>query len=552
MSGDPFGLIGEVIGGEFRIEALAGDADLSVVYRARRFDSAATVAIKCLYLPETIADSLAQALVAAFYSAYRAHHRLAGGNANIVQTITSGEVVSPRTGVAVPYLVREWLEGESLASILAARHDGGDPPWSLKEGLTLLYGAFDAVAFAHRHGEAHLGINPANLFVARGPDESVSIKVLDFGLARMMNDFSPESPSESHSGCGLRLLLAGYAAPEQVDETLGPVGLQSDVYALATVVTEVLSGRKLPAPLEQVLRRALSTAPQTRQANAVELWRDIRGAVAPRSSVRPQPAEREDTALAVASETRPVSSMRAESAPPASARRGREQTDGPPSRPVQPPNEAIDVSSPPPWKIPSLVPPVIPVGSSADPSRRQARRVSLPWRIAIGACSTFVASLIVVVATPRLRSQRLFAAAARAAGTTLSASSASAHSPPPIASSAGGSPETPAPAAQAPVGPATTAPSEKPAPFALDAAKRALDSKKVELAKCRRGKAWGYDRATVTFANDGSVDKVALAPPLAGTPTGECAASTLAATRIAPFEGGAHPVAYKFYVSQGR
>jgi hypothetical protein len=53
----------------------------------------------------------------------------------------------------------------------------------------------------------------------------------------------------------------------------------------------------------------------------------------------------------------------------------------------------------------------------------------------------------------------------------------------------------------------------------------------------------------VTFANDGTVDKVVLAPPLAGTPTGECASASLAATRIAPFAGTPHSVVYKFYVA---
>jgi hypothetical protein len=86
-------------------------------------------------------------------------------------------------------------------------------------------------------------------------------------------------------------------------------------------------------------------------------------------------------------------------------------------------------------------------------------------------------------------------------------------------------------------------------PFAPGTAKRTLDSKRRELAKCRRGKAWGYGLATVTFANDGSVDKIALAPPFAGTHTGECATDTLAAARIAPFAGGSRSVPYKFYVA---
>jgi serine/threonine protein kinase len=552
MSGDPFDLIGQVIGGQFRVETLAGDADLSVVYRARRLDSTLSVAVKLLCVPETIPDALARALETAFYQAYRVHDRLARGNLNIAQTFMSGEVFSPRTGVAVPYLVREWLEGESLASELAARANGIRPMRPLQEVLGLLHGAFDAVAFAHSEGETHLGINPGNLFVANRSDGSASLKVLDFGLARMMNDFSPESPSESHSGCGLRLLLAGYAAPEQIDETLGPVGPRSDVYALATVAMEALSGHKLPPVLEQVLSRALSTEPQTRQEDAVELWREMSSAVSPRPP-RAAVIEAAETPAAVvvgavgrprlkvpvdaSTDTQP---MTFESGPPS-----------PTHVPTLAPPDVHDPLSMPPSKIPSLIPPELSVGSHGHPTSDRGKLTSLPWRwIAIGVGGIAAASLIGIGATTALRSRRPSAATAITAGDNPPVSSASSSEASPLASSVPRSTEKEPPAAQTPPAEsvATTA-SERPTPFAPGTAKRALDSKRPELTKCRRGKAWGYGLATVTFGNDGSVDKVALAPPLAGTLTGECAKGTLVAARIAPFVGSPRSVAYKFYVA---
>jgi hypothetical protein len=53
----------------------------------------------------------------------------------------------------------------------------------------------------------------------------------------------------------------------------------------------------------------------------------------------------------------------------------------------------------------------------------------------------------------------------------------------------------------------------------------------------------------VTFANDGAVDGVAIAPPLTGTDTGACAAEVLATVRIGRFEGASRSLSYKFYVS---
>ena len=551
MSGDPFDLIGEVIGGQFRVETLAGDTDLSVVYRARRLDSALSVAIKCLCIPETIPDALARALETAFYQAYRVHDRLARGNPNIAQTVTSGEVVSPRTGMPVPYLVREWLEGESLAVALAGRVSGARPMRPVAEVLGLLHGAFDAVAFAHAQEEAHLGINPGNLFVAERADGTLSLKVLDFGLARMMNDFSPESPAESHSGCGLRLLLAGYAAPEQVDEALGPVGPRTDVYALATVAMEALSGHELPSVLEQVLNRALSTDPQARQENAAELWREMSGAVTPRSARAAAEGTGSSRAVVVGAVGKPRLQLSAE---PSSDTQPMKFESGPPSSmhvPTQPAPDDNDPLSMPPSTVPSLVPPVLAVGSDAHPNFHPKRLLALSWtRISTGVGGAAIALAALLVASTALRSHRSSGATASAASDNLSASSRFVDAPSPAASSAGGLAEREPPAAQAPTGESQmAAASDNQTPFALDTAKHALDSKRQALAKCRRGKAWGYGLATVTFANDGYVDKVVLAPPLVGTQTGECARSALVTARIAPFDGTSHSVAYKFYVA---
>jgi hypothetical protein len=173
----------------------------------------------------------------------------------------------------------------------------------------------------------------------------------------------------------------------------------------------------------------------------------------------------------------------------------------------------------------------------------------LTW-ISVGAGGIAVASVAMFAVTTALPSHRSSEATASAASDNLSASSLSADAASPAAPSGGGPAEKEPPAALAPTGESEmAAASDERTPFALDTAKHALDSKRQELAKCRHGKAWGYGLATVTFANDGYVDKVALAPPLVGTQTGECARSALVTARIAPFAGTSHPVAYKFYVA---
>jgi serine/threonine protein kinase len=315
MDTDPFDLIGDTLDGQFRVDAFAGEGDLSVVYRGHHLGLDASIAIKCLNLPATLDTALVQPLVDGFKEASRVHYRLARGNLNIAQSIASGATIAPRTGVSVPYLVREWFDGESLASDLARRRTEGRTGRTPEETIALLQPAFDAVAFAQREGVTHLAVNPGNLFEARSHDGAPgSLKVLDFGVAGTMKDLVSGIPAASKAG-GLRVLNPAYAAPEQLDKKVGTVGPWTDVYALALVFIECLSDRvvmsesetgalveraldarrrptprahglKIPFRLDQALSRAVSLAPAQRQKNAAELWSEITAAVAPVSARR--------------------------------------------------------------------------------------------------------------------------------------------------------------------------------------------------------------------------------------------------------------------------
>jgi serine/threonine-protein kinase len=321
MDRDPFDLVGDVLDGQFRVDAFAGEGDLSVVYRGHHLGVEATVAIKCLNLPATLDSTYGKPLVDGFKDASRIHYRLARGNLNIAQTIASGSTVAPRTGAVVPYLVREWFEGESLASDLRTRREKKMTGRSVNETLALLEAAYDGVSYAHQQGEVHLSLNPSNLFLATKVEGGASLKVLDFGVASAMNDIGhgkPDAPVPPMSRRGLRVLFPAYAAPEQLDQAVGPQGPWTDVYAMALITLEVLSDRvvmsepdpgtliehalddrrrpnpqahglKLPRNLELVLTRAVLRAPDRRPKNAAELWRDMKSAVRPALS-RPQVA----------------------------------------------------------------------------------------------------------------------------------------------------------------------------------------------------------------------------------------------------------------------
>jgi len=81
------------------------------------------------------------------------------------------------------------------------------------------------------------------------------------------------------------------------------------------------------------------------------------------------------------------------------------------------------------------------------------------------------------------------------------------------------------------------------------AAIRALDGKWREIARCRRGKAWGKASTTVTFAADGSVTHVDVGSPFSGTPTGDCIADALSRTHAPPLGGDGAELVYRVYVA---
>ncbi len=311
MDKDPFDLVGDVLDGQFRVDSFAGEGDLSVVYKGHHLGVDAPVAIKCLNLPLTLDATHATPLVDGFKDASRIHYRLARGNLNIAQSIASGSTVAPRTGAAVPSLVREWFHGESLSSDLARRRANKMTGRSVAETMALLEAAFDGVSYAHHQGEVHLSLNPNNLFLATKAEGGASLKVLDFGVASAMTDVPakvPGAPLPPVSRRALRVLFPAYAAPEQLDQGVGPQGPWTDVYALALITLEVLSDRvvmsetdtgalvehalddrrrpnpqahglKLPRNLELVLTRAVLRSPDRRPKNAAELWRDMKSAV---------------------------------------------------------------------------------------------------------------------------------------------------------------------------------------------------------------------------------------------------------------------------------
>jgi non-specific serine/threonine protein kinase len=207
--------------GPYEIVALLGSGGMGEVYRAHDGRLDRDVAIKVL--PEQyIQDSQA---LARFHREVKAVANLS--HPNIVAIYDFG------TDQNRPYAVMELLEGQTLGARLRER------PCDWREAVELAAAIADGLAAAHAKGIVHRDIKPENVFLTA----SGSLKILDFGLARMERPAGAAAPSANsvETTPGMLLGTVLYMSPEQVR------GLQadarSDIFALGCVLYKMVTGR---------------------------------------------------------------------------------------------------------------------------------------------------------------------------------------------------------------------------------------------------------------------------------------------------------------------
>ncbi|XXX80874.1 AAA family ATPase [Sorangium sp. So ce134] len=299
---DPFAWVGATLDGQFAVDEVVGEGGFGVVYRGLHLGLDVPVAIKCLQMPPDMPPAGRDGFLAKLRAEGKLLHQLSRQTASIVQALDIGATTSPR-GVWTPYLVMEWLEGETLAAALAARGAPEIRPMGLDAAITLLSPAAEALAVAHDNHVSHRDLKPANLFCIprRG---GVGVKVLDFGIAKVFEETTPFAAARSATNDNQRAFTPVYAAPEQFVREYGSTGPWTDVFAMVLILIEVASGRRvlrgesllelLMSALDAwrrpdllsgiglehpgvatVLRRALTVEPSARFRDMRELWSSL-------------------------------------------------------------------------------------------------------------------------------------------------------------------------------------------------------------------------------------------------------------------------------------
>lgn len=203
----------------------------------------------------------------------------------IVQVFDTGETETEDG--PLPFIVMEYVDGETLRDVL--RSHG---PVSPRQAMTWLADVAAAMDFSHRKGIVHRDMKPANVMI----DSTGAVKVMDFGIARAIND-SSATMTQTSAVMG----TAQYLSPEQARGI--KVDPRSDIYSMGCVLFELLTGeppftgdspvavahqhvheeprrpsalrKEIPPELDSIVMKAMSKNPANRYQTAADLRSDL-------------------------------------------------------------------------------------------------------------------------------------------------------------------------------------------------------------------------------------------------------------------------------------
>ncbi|MEU1668862.1 protein kinase [Streptomyces sparsogenes] len=211
----------ELASGRYVVREELGRGGMAAVYRAHDTALDRVVAVKVMH-GELGRDP-------SFRRRFKREAQLAArlAHAHVVAVHDIGEEPDPGgAGEPMPYLVMEFVEGESLRDRLRSG------PVGVEEALRIVADVLAGLEASHARGIVHRDIKPANVMLT--PDGGV--KVMDFGIARAV-----QSAESALTGTGTVLGSAPYMAPEQA--TGGEVDGRTDLYAVGVMLFQLLSGR---------------------------------------------------------------------------------------------------------------------------------------------------------------------------------------------------------------------------------------------------------------------------------------------------------------------
>jgi serine/threonine-protein kinase len=272
-------VIGSTIG-NYEVQRLIGEGGMGKVYLAFHPGIGRQAAVKVL----ASNDAADPQIVSRFFTEARAANAIR--HPNIVDIYDSGVIEG-----GAPYIIMEFLDGETLAQALARG------PLPLEDALDWGCQIAEALAAAHAHEVVHRDLKPDNLFLVHDARRlgKKQVKVLDFGIAKLQRTTWGQV-HKTRTGALLGTPL--YMSPEQCMSTKD-IDPRSDIYSLGVILYEMVTGKRpfdgdsvylvinmhvnekpvapstyrpdLPPLVEEIILRALAKTPTERQSSMAEV-----------------------------------------------------------------------------------------------------------------------------------------------------------------------------------------------------------------------------------------------------------------------------------------
>lgn len=211
---------GRLLGGRYEVGELLGYGGMAEVHKGRDLRLGRDVAIKMLR------SDLARDHTFQLRFRREAQNAATLNHPGIVAVYDTGEETSP-TGESLPYIVMEFVRGQTLKELLAA-----EQRLQPRRALEIAADICAALEFSHRHGIIHRDVKPGNVMVT----PNGQVKVMDFGIAR---DIASGATTMTQTSAVIG--TAQYLSPEQARGER--VDVRSDIYSTGCVLYELLTGR---------------------------------------------------------------------------------------------------------------------------------------------------------------------------------------------------------------------------------------------------------------------------------------------------------------------